>query len=66
MVETHLPAACWVVVAAIAAFTAWMCLRVIATAMSYDHRRRRLAEDVRALRKRYALSCQNVIFPDDD
>lgn len=65
MVETQLPAACWIVVTAIAAFTAWMCLRVIATAVSYDQRRRQLARDVRALRKRYSMSYRDVILGDD-
>ncbi len=65
MGETNLPAEVWLVVAMIAAMTVTMCLSVISAAIRYETVRRNLAGEVQELRKRYSLSCPDVIMPVD-
>ncbi len=52
-------------VALIAAFTVWMCLSAIGAAVEYERKRQTLGQEVKDLRKRYALSFPGVILSPD-
>ncbi len=65
MGETNLPAEVWLLVALIAAMTVSMCLSVLGAAVEYGGTSKRLAGDVRELRKRCSLSYPDVIVPVD-